>query len=91
VLRIKGEILLLQNRSNAAAAEDHFSRSLDWARRQGTLSWELRTAISLARLHKEQRLIERARDLLAPVYARFTEGFGTVDLLTAKRLLRELT
>jgi len=91
VLRIKGEILLLQNRSNAAAAEDHFLRSLDWARRQGTLSWELRTAISLARLHKEQRLIERARDLLAPVYARFTEGFGTVDLLTAKRLLGELT
>ncbi len=88
LLRIKGELLLLEGAPNAAAAaEDHFLRSLDWARRQGALSWELRGATSLARLwHAHGRTIE-ARELLAPVYGRFTEGFGTADLQTAKALL----
>jgi predicted ATPase len=72
------------------AAEKQFLLSLDWARRQQTLSWELRTATSLARLRRDQHRIEEARDLLRSVYARFTEGFETVDLTTAKALLDEL-
>jgi hypothetical protein len=55
VARIKGELLLLQGGSGAAvAAEDHFRQALDWARRQGALSWELRGATSLARLRRDQ-------------------------------------
>ena len=91
VLRLKAELLILQNESNAAVAEDHFARSLDWAHRQGALSWELRTATSLARLRRDQGRIEEARDLLSSVYGRFTEGFETADLQAARSLLDELT
>ena len=65
---------------------------LDWARRQGAYSWELRAATSLARLlcDRDRDRIGEARDLLAPIYQRFTEGFGTADLQSAKRLLAEL-
>ena len=90
LLRIKGELLLLQA-GPAAAAADHFRQALDWACRQGALSWELRTATSLARLWHGQGRVGEARDLLSSVYGRFTEGFGTADLQTAKRLLDELT
>ena len=62
-------------------------RSLDWARRQGALSWELRTATSLARLRQDQGRAAEARSLLQPVYDRFSEGFETADLKTAKALL----
>jgi predicted ATPase len=92
LVRVKGELLLLQGAPGAAAAaEDHFRQALDWARQQGALSWELRAATSLARLLRDRDRIDEARDLLAPIYQRFTEGFGTADLLTAKRLLNELT
>ena len=80
VLRLKGELLLIQDESNTAVAEDCLLRSLDWARREGVLSWELRTGMSLARLRRNQDRIGEARDLLASVYGRFTEGFGTADL-----------
>jgi predicted ATPase len=53
------------------------------------LSWELRAATSLARLWREQSRKEEARELLAPIYARFTEGFETADLRTAKALIDE--
>jgi predicted ATPase/DNA-binding winged helix-turn-helix (wHTH) protein len=90
-LRVKGELLLLQGAPGAAAAaEDHFRQALDWARRQGALSWELRAATSLARLLRDRDRVDEARDLLASVYERFTEGFGTADLQSAKRLLGEL-
>ena len=92
VLRVKGEILLCcQDEADRATAEHHFRRSLDLAGRQRALSWELRTAISIARLLRDQGSVEEARDLLASVYGRFTEGFGTADLQTAKQLLDELT
>jgi predicted ATPase len=92
LVRVKGELLLLQGAPGAAAAaEDHFRQALDWARQQGALSWELRAATSLARLLRDRDRIGEARDLLAPIYERFTQGFGTADLLTAKRLLNELT
>ncbi len=91
LLRIKGERLLLQGAPVAAStAEDHFRQALDWARRQGALSWELRTASSLARLWRDQHRVKEARALLTSVYARFSEGFATADLQAAKSLLEEL-
>jgi predicted ATPase/DNA-binding winged helix-turn-helix (wHTH) protein len=91
LLRIKGELFLLQGGPEAAAAaEGLFRQALDWARRQGALSWELRCATSLARLWRNQGRSNVARELLAPVYARFTEGFDTADLKAAKALLNDL-
>jgi predicted ATPase len=66
------------------------SSELDWARRQGALSWELRAATSLTRLRRDQGKVQQARELLAPVYGWFTEGFDTRDLKEAKALLEEL-
>jgi predicted ATPase len=71
-------------------AEKHFLDSLDWARRQGALSWELRTSTSLARLQQGQGRIAEARTLLQSVYDRFSEGFETADLKTAKACLDSL-
>jgi predicted ATPase/DNA-binding winged helix-turn-helix (wHTH) protein len=91
LLRIKGELLLLQGAPGAAAAaEGHFRQALDWARRQGALSWELRTASSLARLWRDQHRVTEARALLGSVYDRFTEGFATADLREARSLLEQL-
>jgi predicted ATPase/DNA-binding winged helix-turn-helix (wHTH) protein len=91
LLRIKGELLLLQGEPGAAAAaEDHFRLALDWARRQGALAWELRTASSLARFWRDQHRVKKARELLESVYSRFTEGFASADLQAAKSLLEEL-
>jgi predicted ATPase/DNA-binding winged helix-turn-helix (wHTH) protein len=90
-LRIKGELLLLQAADGAAAAaDDHFRQAVDWARRQGELSWELRAATSLARLLRNQGRLADAIGCLQPIYDRFTEGFDTADLIVAKRLLDEL-
>ena len=88
LLRIKAEIVLKEG--DMIAAQDHFKQSLEWARRQPSQSWELRTATSMARLWREQKLINEARELLVGVYSKFTEGFETVDLATAKVLLDEL-
>ena len=91
LLRIKGQLFLVRpNRGAAAQAEKLFLSSLDRAGQQGALSWELRTATSLARLWKERRRLTEARSLLMPIYARFTEGFATADLRSAKTLLEEL-
>ena len=80
LLRVKGELVLLQGAApQAAAAEDYFRQALDWARRQGALSWELRAAASLARLLCDQGRSAEALALLQPVYDRFTEGFDTAD------------
>jgi predicted ATPase len=88
LLRIKGALLLLQGGSGAAAAaEDHYQQGLDWARRQGALSWELRCATSLARLWRDQNRSTEAIALLAPIYNRFTEGFETADLKAATALI----
>jgi predicted ATPase len=88
LLRIRGELLLLQDAPEAAAAaEDHFGQALDWACRQGALAWELRAATSLARLLRDQGRSAEALALLQPVYDRFAEGFETVDLKAAKHVL----
>ena len=90
LLRVKGELVLLENGPEAAAeAEDHFRQALDWARRQRALSWELRAATSLARMWRDHGRSEEARDLLASIYDRFTEGFETADLKIARSLLVE--
>jgi predicted ATPase len=90
-LRIKGEILFSSDRADANLAEEHFRRSLDIANRQGALSWELRSAMSLGRLYHAQGRIRDAHDLVSSVYVRFTEGFGTADLQSARRRLEEWT
>ena len=91
LLRVKGELLLLQGGTgSAAAAEDHFRQALDWGLRQGALSWELRAATSLARLMRDQGRSADALAILQPVYNRFTEGFGTADLKSARALLDAL-
>jgi predicted ATPase/DNA-binding winged helix-turn-helix (wHTH) protein len=90
--RSKGELLLLQNAPGAAAAaEDQFRQALDGARRQGALSFELRAATSLGRLLRDQNRPTEAVALLAPIYNRFTEGFDTADLKTAKALIDSLS
>jgi predicted ATPase/DNA-binding winged helix-turn-helix (wHTH) protein len=91
LLRVKGELLLLEGAPNAiAAAEDHFRDALAWASRQGALSWELRTATSMARFWREQARSDEAIALLTPIYDRFTEGFDTADLTAAKALIDDL-
>jgi predicted ATPase/DNA-binding winged helix-turn-helix (wHTH) protein len=90
VLRVDAELLLWHGAPGAmAAAETKLLRSLDVARRQSALSWELRSATTLARLwHRGGRGAE-ARDLLARTVDRFTEGFGTTDVVAARRLLAD--
>jgi class 3 adenylate cyclase/predicted ATPase len=88
VNRVAGEIALLQ--ADAAKAESYFERALAVARQQQAKSWELRASMSLARLWRDQGKVQQARDLLAPVYGWFTEGFDTRDLKEAKGLLEEL-
>ena len=89
-LRVKGEILMQSNPSDLKLIEDCFTRSIARARRQGALSWELRAATSLARLWKQRGRPANADALLRPIYAGFTEGFGTADLRTARTLLEGL-
>jgi predicted ATPase len=84
LLRVKGELLLSQGTQGAATeAAGHFRQALDWARRQGALSLELRAAMSLARLLRDQGRSANALALLQPVYNRFSEGFDTADLKAA--------
>ncbi|WP_354130657.1 MULTISPECIES: winged helix-turn-helix domain-containing protein [unclassified Bradyrhizobium] len=88
LLRIKGILALDQGGPEAPMlAEAHFNHSLEWSRRQGATSWELRTATSLACLMQKQSRFGEARELLAPLYARFSEGFTTADLVKARSLL----
>jgi predicted ATPase len=91
--RLKGELLLAQTTGPPAAvqAEACFQRSLQIARKQKAKSWELRSALSLARLHKNQNKQAMAHKLLAEIYNKFTEGFETMDLREAKTLLNELS
>jgi class 3 adenylate cyclase/predicted ATPase len=88
--RIAGELTLLSPEPNAAGAEAHFERALTVAREQRAKSWELRAAMSMARLWHKQGKRQQACDLLAPVYDWFTEGFETLDLRAAKTLLDDL-
>ncbi len=84
-------MLLAQSPSNHGPAEGAFQKALAVAGAQQAKSLELRAAMSLARLWHDQGKTAEARDLLAPVYGRFTEGFDTADLKEAKALLDDLT
>ena len=90
VNRIAGEIPLKSPEPNETTAEAYFNRAIAIAREQQAKSWELRAAMSMARLWRDQAKREQAYDLLAPVYGWFTEGFNTLDLKQAKALLEEL-
>ena len=86
--RMRGALLLSMH--ERAAAEKSYGQALEVARRQSAKFWELRAATSLARLWRDQGKERHARELLAPVYSWFTEGFDTLDLKEAKALLDEL-
>ena len=88
--RLKGKLLLQQSQANRSEAEAAFHTALEVARHQSAKSWELRAATSLAHLWQQQGKAAEARELLAPVYNWFTEGFDTKDLQEAKTLLEEL-
>jgi predicted ATPase len=86
--RHKGQLLLRQGDSHGA--DEHYGNALGIAQEQGAKLWELRAAMSLAQLRRDQGRRTEARDLLVPVYSWFTEGFDTPDLKNAKTLLDEL-
>jgi hypothetical protein len=90
VHRIAGEVALMSPDADAAKAETCFKRALSTAREQQAKSWELRAAMSMARLWRDRSKRLEALDLLASVYGWFTEGFDTLDLKEAKGLLDEL-
>jgi predicted ATPase len=90
VHRVAGEIALLSPERNLPKAEAYFERALALARKQQAKSWELRASMSMARLRCDQGKRDEARDLLAPVYGWFTEGFNTRDLKEARTLLDAL-
>ena len=85
--RVRGELLVV---GDPAAAEESYGAALAVARKQQGRFWELRASTSLARLWRDQGKRAEARDLLAPIYGWFTEGFDTLDLKEAKALLEEL-
>jgi class 3 adenylate cyclase/predicted ATPase len=90
IYRMAGEIALLSPAHASAKVETYFERALAVARAQQAKSWELRAAMSLARLWRDQGKRQQARDCLAPIYGWFTEGFDTRDLSQAKALLDAL-
>ena len=90
VYRVAGEIARKSPEPDVAKAQTYFERALAVARQQQAKSWELRAAMSLARLWRSRGKSQQARELLAPVYGWFTEGFDTRDLKEAKALLDEL-
>jgi predicted ATPase len=87
---VRASLLARLGRGNVEAAETSLRRGIAVSRTQGARGWELRAATSLARLWRDQGKRTEARDLLAPVYEWFTEGFDTRDLKEAKALLEEL-
>jgi tetratricopeptide (TPR) repeat protein len=89
-LRVKGNVLLSIPQRRPDDAEICFTQSLDWSRRQGARSWELRTAIDLAALWAAQGQRDRARAILQPIFEQFVEGLDTTDLKTAAHLLEML-
>ena len=89
--RLRGELLLKQDHSNAAAAQKCFELAIEIARSQSAKSLELRATMSLARLLASQGRRDEARTMLAEIYNWFTEGFETADLKDAQALLDELS
>jgi hypothetical protein len=89
-MRVRGGLALKRSSPDFAAAERAYRQALAWAQQQGALSWELRAATSLADLHRSRGNESAAREVIAPLYGRFTEGFETADLRRARGLLVRL-
>ena len=91
IYRLQGEITLAhRGREAAVETEAYYTRSLEVCRKQEAVSWELRTAVSLARLWRDVGKRQDAVDLLAPVFGRFKQGFDTPDVKEAIQIMREL-
>ena len=88
--RVAGELLHALAMPQQKKGEEHFVHAITVARQQQAKSWDLRASMSLARLWRDQGSVQQARELLAPVYGWFTDGFDTRDLKEATALLREL-
>ena len=84
IFRIKSKLLSSEDNGNHVLAEQHLAQSLNWSRRQGSRSWELRTALSFAELRRNEGHTNEAQDILRPVYERSTKGFDTADLRQAR-------
>jgi predicted ATPase/DNA-binding winged helix-turn-helix (wHTH) protein len=91
LLRVKGVIMALAAQADADAADEYFRQALEWARKQGALSWELRAATSQARHWALNGREQSALAVLSPILARFTEGYASADLETARKLLAKLS
>jgi predicted ATPase len=91
LFRLKGELARQSDPAAVEVAEKCFAQAIEVSRQQGALFWELRTAMSLARLRESQGRSSDAREVLQPVYGKFTEGFGLADLREAKALLDKLS
>jgi predicted ATPase len=91
IYRVAGEIALKEPEPGGSKAEAYFERALAVAHQQQAKSWELRAAMSMARLWRDQGKRQQAHDLLAPIYGWFSEGFDTLDLKEGKSLLEQLT
>jgi predicted ATPase len=89
--RLRSELLQMVPGYDPATVEESFRRAMTVAHSQGARLWELRAAMSMARLWRDQGKPQQARELLAPVFGWFTEGFDTRDLKEAKALLDELS
>jgi predicted ATPase len=85
--RLKGDVLLIVSTENSDAAESLFRKALELAKKQQTGMFELRAAMSLCRLWSQQGKMIEGKKILQEVYDKFTEGFSTVDLVDAKKLL----
>ena len=90
IYRTAGKIALMSPEPDATKAQAYFEHALAVAREQQAKSWELRAAMSMARLWRDRGKRQQAHDLLAPIYCWFTEGFDTLDLKDAKALLEQL-
>jgi len=88
-LRVRGELLRMEAGVDVSAVEAAFDRAMEVAAGQHAMTFQLRAATSLARLWRDQGKRREARDLLAPIYRWFTEGFDTADLEKAKALLED--
>jgi predicted ATPase len=88
---VAGEVALKSPNQDRTTPEAYFERAMTVARQQQAKSWELRASMSMARLWRDEGKRDEARELLAPVYGWFTEGFDTLDLKEAKALIEELS
>jgi tetratricopeptide (TPR) repeat protein len=89
--RLKGDVLLIISQENLIQAESFFRKALDLARQQETVMFELKASMSLSKLLQNQGKAEEGQQLLSTAYGKFTEGFSTIDMIEAKKLISDLS